>query len=801
MARTASKTPLALPRAPRGDLHEAIGLDLETIDPKSGKVPRNRLRDAKAAHSLFQKCLEGDRKSAHNRTVLQEMADGAPPIKDAVLAQQGMGWVYNLNFLEADSRLAAALASYDDLADSAEHLIAPQAYPDALPVDELTDALDIVSEEFSTMVREGTDFYANWQRLGKEFVGHGVGFAYWPDAETYIWEPAGWDQALIPRKTKARASAITIFITRHEYRANELYKFIDEPAYAAGWNRQEVHKAIVSAARGRRNIRRWYDHWPEIELELKNNDLGFGVADSEVIPALHYWVKEFDGSYSFYIGLEDGTNEEYLFKDLNRYKDVSNAFTPFTLGDGNGFYHSIRGALWKMFPFIQASNRFQNKMLTNTDVSMTLLVQGDEGDSYDDMQITLGPAIGYLPPSAKIVERHLPDVGTQGMPIVHHLGQKLQEGSGQFQAPAPPIQPDAKGNPETKYGIQVRQQTQGSLTANSVNCFYRSMDVLIGEQFRRTQAIGPTGKAMGKDTCCYPPVKEFFKRCKERGVESSFIIKGIRKVTAARAIGNGSPQMRLLALDELAQMAGSLDETGRDLAARDRIALRFGRAMADRYKPRVKRLAPDVTIANIENAALFSEEIPVLPDQNHFVHAGIHVPKFQQIVQEMVARRDQAPEAPITPLQDQLQYAGRLAKHAGQHVQAMAADPLHLADMKSFRAALEQGANLLQGFARELAQEERQATQGGGQPGVPPGKVQSPKDQAEGQFYQQKLLFEAQRNQQELQHKQETHEVELQLKSAQVAQVAQNIKIDQIKADQEIAQTIKKSKVVAPKAA
>lgn len=607
--------PLSPTRQPRGSKQEPITAELQTIDAKSGKAPHTRIRDAKAAFSLFGKLLEGDRKSAHNRAILQEMADGAPPIKDSVLAQSGNGWVYNLNFLEADSRLAAALASYDDLADSAEHLITPEAYPDALPVDELTDALDVVAEEHARLIREGTGFYAAWQRLAKEFVGHGVGWAYWPDAETYVWEPAGWDNFLIPRKTKSTENAITVAISRHEYRANDLYKFIDDPAYAANWERNEVKKAIVGAARGRRYIRRWSDHWPEIELELKNNDIGFGIADAEVIQAVHYFVREFDGSYSFFIGLEDGTNEKFLYSEISRYPEVSNAFTAFTLGDGNGFYHSVRGALWKMFPFIQASNRFQNKMLTNTDVAMTLLVQGAEGDSYDDMQITLGPAIGYLPPTAKIVERHLPDVGTQGLPIVQHLNQKLQEGSGQFQAPAPPATPDSKGNPETKYGIQVRQQTQGSLTSNSVNCFYRSMDTLMGEQFRRIQEIGPSGKERkgkdedGKQNCCYPLVREFFERCKERGVESDFIIKGIRKVLAARAIGNGSPQMRALSLDRLVQMSGSLDETGRDLAVRDSIALMFGRQMADRYKPKVKRLAPDTTVAVIENAALKAEEI------------------------------------------------------------------------------------------------------------------------------------------------------------------------------------------------
>ena len=60
---------------------------------------------------------------------------------------------------------------------------------------------------------------------------------------------------------------------------------------------------------------------PEVEAELKNNDIGFGIGDSECVQAVHYWVREFDGGYSFYIGLENGLNQEYLYSDPNRYKD------------------------------------------------------------------------------------------------------------------------------------------------------------------------------------------------------------------------------------------------------------------------------------------------------------------------------------------------------------------------------------------------------------------------------------------------------------------------------------------------
>ncbi len=798
MARRSAVSPLAIPV---GDVSQTqvVGRDLVTVDPTTGKAPRTRLKTAKKAHDLFLTLLEADRKSAFNRTILQEMLDGAPPQKDSVFQQMGMSWIYNLNWLGADRRMTAAVAAYDDLLDSNEHLIVPEMDFGKLSPDDEADVVDIISDEHATLVRERTEFYNSWNVLAGEFCGHGVGFAFYPDRDTPWWEPAGWNQVVIPRKTRIRDDQILVFCVRHEYKVNELYNkcFGVEAEFRKGWDQTEVKRAIIGAARGQRFIRRWYDHWPEVEQELKNNDIGFGLGDSECVQAVQMLVQEFDGSYSFYIILENGTMANWLFKEENRYKHANEAFVSFVLNTGNRTFHSVRGALWKMFPKESAANRFKNKMLTNTDISMTLLVQGDEGDSYDDMQITLGPAIGYLPPSAKVVVREIPDVGTQGLPILRFLDMEGQQAAEQFQSSSPaPYQTDQAGNPPTKYQLQSQQANEGSLTTNAVNRFYRSVDVLFNEQFTRIKRIGPTG-VQTSTGCKFPEVKDFYERVQARldpmGLRAIDVMKWIRRVKASRSIGNGSPQMRLLALDELAQMSGELDETGRSLAARDRIALRFGRTAADRYKPKVKRIAPDATIALIENAALKSDNIPALPDQNHAVHASIHVPKFQDVVQQIVAYREQDPQADFSPMEPNLDWALHLHDHASQHVQGMAADPTRVQDMNSYKAALEQGGNLLAGFARELQQQERHHMDNTG--------MQI--DSKQGQMDQiaasdPKLKLEMQREIEQLQQARETHAANMQLASAKVSEVAQKMRLAQIQTDAKIAQGIRARQTSVP---
>jgi hypothetical protein len=724
-------------------------LDLDTLD-KHGEAPKTRLQDAGSAYRLFMRFLDADRLSMHNRALLQAMLDGEPPYKDNVIRQTGMGWRYNLNFLEGDTLMAKAIASHDDLVDSVDELIATTIRASVLSPEDRTDAQDIIAEEYTTLVRrDWSEFYSYWTRLVGLFVGFGVGFTYYSDERDWKWRVGGWDDFLMPRKTEATEEKVSVLIGLRSYPVHELYAHISTGAVAKGWNEDEVKRAIVKACMGGNKAKKWQRFWPSIEMDLKNNDITVGLADAEEVPCLHYWVREFDGSYSFYIGLDDGSNKDFLYKELNRYESANQAFTIFTFGVGNGTYHSIRGLAWKMFPFVQVSNRMRNSLLDTTSLAAALLLQPAEGESMDDLSVTLAGPIGYLPPGATVIERSLPNVGTQSLPVIHDLQERLENATGQYQGTG--VAPDNRRE-QTKYEIQAQQEVGGALTSNAVNRFYRSLDRLFAEQFRRIQKIPANSTE-------YPEIKAFYDRCAERGVPPEVIKEGVVKVVARRAIGNGSAQLRLLALDELTHMMGMLDETGRNLAARDRIAARFGRDMADRYKPKQQRIAPDQKVAELENGVLFNMVVQAEPDENHAVHLQVHVPLLVQIVQQAVGVREQNPEADFRPMGPQIEYASRLHDHAAQHVQMLAADDTRADEAKQFSAVLEQTGNLLGAFMRLVAAQNRhadqQAQEQAGQPGAG-----DPSQEPELAFKAAKVQQELALKTQESQHKQQLQTAE-----------------------------------------
>src|ERR1039458_3408433 len=92
-----------------GSATQGISTELLTIDQQTGKLPRRSVRDSRAAHNLFMILLQSDRKAAYNRALLMEMRDGASPVKDSILQRTGNSFCYNLNWLEADAKMTAAL--------------------------------------------------------------------------------------------------------------------------------------------------------------------------------------------------------------------------------------------------------------------------------------------------------------------------------------------------------------------------------------------------------------------------------------------------------------------------------------------------------------------------------------------------------------------------------------------------------------------------------------------------------------------------------------------------------------------
>lgn len=669
---------------------------LETIS-KTGVAPKTRVKDAHALRALIEGIWNDDDKSSRDRAAVDAMFNGEPPYVQAELDEMGQGDRTNLNFNEALALAEQAEAGYYDLTNSVRELITVKTSfgnPANRPSYEAA-----IAEEWTRMVREWPSFEFHFQNLVSKFVRHGVSVAYFPDEKDWRFVSAGFDTFKLPRGTAATEDSVEVAAVKSPLLAHELYQIISKPyAARAGWNVELARREIMEAANKQiEQDSSKYRDWERLERDIQNNDMVFGHVDASEIDLVHVWVREFDGRVSHFITTLNDNGGDFLFHRHGRYRSVHQAYTIFTYGIGNGFYHSIRGLGYKIFPHVAVSNRLRCAAVDGAIASSTAVVQpiDQSARALEDLTTTTIGPWSVLPPGLKVVERSLPNFGQNVMPVIGDLSMQLQNVSGSYMSRS--ITPD--GQARTAYEVRAQQMKDAVLSASSVNLFYVPWKRLLSEMFRRTtlrnSRVDDPGGAM---------VAEFKRRLSQRNVPLEALYK-VYQVDPLRAVGSGSASMRILSLDEAMGLAGSMDIVGRTNLVRDRLAARFGYDVVDRYVPAPNAAARppiDAKMAELENAMLRQgQSVSVIPSENHKVHADAVLNLLADVLEAV--RQQQM------PLQESLAVFQVAIPHAEQHVQFVSQDPVHAQEGALMRKALQQISASAQRIADEFqADQERQ---------------------------------------------------------------------------------------------
>jgi hypothetical protein len=659
---------------------------LANIDYK-GDVPKgSRLTDVYAAWALWTAAWQADRSNAYNRARVQEMLDGMPPYEQSELDNLGQGQRTNLNLLEGAARIEAALGPYNDLTSSVDYIA--QIETNEGDPQRQVEWNQIMSEEFDRLLRGWPRFEFNNQSLAREFVVHGLGIVYFEDDFDWRWKVCGLADFILPRNTPANEEDIDYAVARRRYTTTQLYNFIKDPEFAElnGWNIEETKKAIYWATSSRNSAPTSWE-WEELEREIKQNDVYFGRVRAKEIWVLHFWVREFDGTISHFLTLENGLNQDFLFKRVGRFKSIKNCLHIFTYGIGNGYYHSIRGLGYKIFPQVQVSNQLRCAVIDATFFSAGPVIQPEDSTALDELSFSYMGPFTLVPPNIKFVDLKHQNISDNILPIVRDLSMQIENNTGSYQVRQAPEQ--VQGQKEkTRFQVQAELQKESTLSTSAMNLFYIPWDRVLAEAFRRVSSnqlsqLDPGGKE----------AFEFRKRCLNRRVPMK-AMQNIKRIRAVRAVGYGSASARLLALDQIASVAPQFDEIGRRNAIRDRVAAYVGYAQADRYVPPIAqsgRQPQDQKDAELENAImLLGQPVPVNPTDVPRVHITVHFQAMHQVIAGIKG-------AQIPPMQGSAQLHN-LLNHTTQHVQQMAQDPTRLQEVRY----INRGMNMVEGFLTAL---------------------------------------------------------------------------------------------------
>lgn len=686
---------------PTGNLNT---LDL-AVPGDDGKAPEMRLKDAGQALEIVKLLVEANRNRAAVDARVKGTLDGNPPYNAAKLRAEAQAHRCNVNFREAEGLHTSAVTPYYDL-------FAEAACYCELKTEHGKNVYDrnrwskILTHEHDRMLKDWDGFDFNIQLIISEMVDFGIGFSMWPDDKNWQFRAIKKSKVYVADGSNATIDEQDIICVREEAAVHELWKYIknDKAASSVGWNRSAVLREIKNASPSNQIGNTSTDDIELTQQRIRNNDL-YESMKSKKVKLAHLFVREFDGSITHLIVAEQGPRAdskkdspkvEFLFKKKGRYESFRQALVAIFYDIGDGTWHSVKGLLVKVYPFIELKNRGSCSVWDAMFLNMGVLVKTNNADASQKMgMVQLGP-LSILPPHLDVQQWGLVGKMEEALVVDRHFEQKLSSNIGTYRTTARKDQ----GNPETATKVMADQGKEAMLNKGSVNRFYSQLDCLFEEMYRRASNAnlnsddgGPNDDALA-----------FQKRCMDQGVPRE-AFKKVR-VRAYRNIGNGSIFMRQQSFRDSSILVPMMNEEGRNNWLSDAIAVTTNYDMVDRYNPQDQTgpaVAEQQNHAALENAAMkVGVQVAIVPTDNHVIHADSHISACAQALESV-----QKGGNPV----EVLAFADIAAPHAMQHIQKLENDTSRTREVKALTDQWKKMAQLMQQLEAVLQQSQQKRQQ------------------------------------------------------------------------------------------
>jgi hypothetical protein len=672
---------------------DTYGQRLATLDPQTGERPSSRIGNAGNARSLVQRLKYEDETRMYRYTLIQGLMDGNPPWSRQKLLDLGQGHRANFNLRESEGIVEAAKTPYYDLVFEVPLFARIEFGLESADPTLNNKWSEIASEEYSELLADWDGFDHEMQLHQWQMVVNGVGPLFWPHYLGWHSQATKARKVLVPQETKANVTELELCVVLHSYRADELESFIarggtDQPD-GDGWNVPLCKAAIIDSAY--REMRQQYgiENYDLYQRAIRTGDIFYGIHRSARIYVASLFVKEFGGKVSHYmisdqvLGRMEETYEDlsretgYLFKRRNKFSSFSEVICPFFFDSGpDGTWHSVKGLGPKIYDFCDVSNRTFCQMLDGSVIGSGVTLETQDANQIEETQIALVGGVSVVSPGYKVVQTRIAEALNGAMVMRRELQNTLQSNTGAYR------QRVADENREPTLGqAQMSWKQQAVLNKGSTNRYYNNLDKWHRETLRRVLDPAQSDSVPGGKQA-----KEFIARCILRGIPEEVLnFNAIRKITAVRSLGYGSPELRDLATRELVALIPYMDETGRNHALRARAASLPGVGMhyVDSFFPPIEKAGvpnAHAALAVLENNALRQPggKALVEPQQNHSTHFDVH---YQDVMQHAA---DQT-----APPQLKLLHMEQAGPHLNQHLNALRGDPTRRNEVKIRQRALD----------------------------------------------------------------------------------------------------------------
>lgn len=709
---------------------------------EEGAIPSSRIQSADAARTILAQLIEHDRLADSKRAIIQGLIDGNPPYSDSDAEELGLN--SNVNWNLVGNEIEEACIPYFDMLTSVPNYATVTATQGDTYQRERWGRL--LTETFNNeLLKKNKSFLVQAQLHQKSLVTFGPGFQYFKTPTDFKSFSVPVSNIKLPPNTPIDLAEWDFCFILDDITTTELYKRIinEEVASTNGWSVANTKQAIMDASNNDSANDSNKRSWEFYQTELRNNSLFHSVVGSKTIKWTHLLIKEFNGKISHYIFDREGETE-WLFVSQGVYEDFRQVITLFSNGVGNGYIQGLRALGKLLYPYGEAMNRLNNSILEGAIASASILFQPENSTDLTKLEaIKVGPW-QLLPPGLKAIQFNTgANIGSTTN--VAGFFQNQQQGVAGGWRPTLQYDPSKRN---TNKEIEAAQINRDILTNNKSEIYMQSWDLHYSEIYRRATNLNILEEDIGGKE-----IRSFQQKCRDLGIPEA--VMKTATVKATRSIGQGSASARISLLQNgIGQFISMLPEDKRNNVITDTIAAIGGEQAVQRYAPvpNEEPTGSDMSIAALENSAFLTGGQVVLDrNQNHFIHASMHLQFAGQLVSSYQQGQRSATEV--------YQVLQALGPHLLLHLDYIQKDPTR---KNQYNQLNRQTAELMKVTDQlaGLAQEEQEQAQNQQQQQTDPelAKVQG------------ELAIQAQESQAKMQMKQVETEQRMALRDAKAAQ-------------------------------
>jgi len=667
-------------------ISSALG-DLPLAQVEKGQAPKKRIVSARVAWQIADRIKRGATTLTERRTHVKGMFDGNAPHRRSDLEASGQGNRTNVNWREAAALRSMALSPYYDLLTSVP-VLAQVAYDDP-------ETSEVVDPAFHELLWSDADFHFCVCHMLNDFMGYGSGFLGRNDKVD--WQAEYWphNHVFFPSQSCSRERHLEVFAYRQIWDPATLYHCIEneDAARELGWNPAQV-KLTLARAMGYDPAS--HDDYVMVQQDLKDGSWS-APARTAVVSTWRVYVKEFSGKWTGVIVSEDFENEEFMQEAYEHYDELGAILSPFIFEPRDDTWGGVIGLGDDLLAPMGASDRLRNNTVDGGIRRGSMLLKAANPNAEMVAGLVQVGDVTCLPDGWDLQAGNLLADLDGPIKVLNDLSQLVQSVTGVYR----PQFEQGGGNPRTATEFTTEWQQAQRLSSSAIGRWYVQWDRWLAETFRRVvntpNADGPSNSKSRQAALA------FIKRCEDGGVDLATLRK-YRSVRATRALGNGSPALRLQALASVKQLVGAeLPEEGRNRLTNYIISACVGPEQIRLLNPPPENQTgkqEQVRLAAMENGLFKAgNPLPIADTDDHVSHADTHLAAASGAVQTLPKGGN--------PM-EVLRFLDMAIPHSIQHVQALAEDPTRKAIVKALSAHIQDLAKVSEKIKERMQQQAQQ---------------------------------------------------------------------------------------------